>query len=232
MPATPQITLTATLLDLAGSVVAGGTLKFYLSGFFSASPEIPGTAMIGKSPILATANGSGVVTQLLWGNDVISPAETFYCIVCSDSEGNHVWTQNYQLSGGGSQNLSDLSPYNPPPPLPSGLRWIEVAIASDGTALFDASLGSSISTTFHIVLTRNTVATFINLVPGIPYFVLVEQDDTGGWTFDWPDNAGNAMLVNSDPNASSMQGFVGVTVTGQLDAGSMMSTGSGSSLPQ
>lgn len=226
MPVEPLITLKATLMDLAGNGIPGGTLQIYLAGYGSQTPEVPGTDVFGANNILCTADSEGDISQPLFGNDVITPAGTFYCMVCSDANGDVVWAQDYVLTGSGDQDLSGQDPYNPPPPVPVGGRVVEV-VSVGGVAMFDASLGSPISTLFHIVLTEHTTAVFPNLLPGVPYFMAIDQDNTGEWTFDWGEDVVGGMLVDPSPTGNSTQSFVGIANSEVVDRPSMIATSAG-----
>lgn len=230
MPAvTPGYTLTASLFDLVGTAVPGATLIATLCNFFLAEPAVPATCVLSEIVKEFKPNGAGVVTAILWGNGQIVPAGTFYMIQIIDSKKNIVWAQNYLLTGSGG-DLADITPYDPPPPIPSGNRVVEV-VSVGGVAVFDAALGSAISTLFHITLTEDVLfpnATFINLIPGVPYQVVIEQDGTGNWKFEWPDNVGGPIFpVNPAGDGMTTQSFVGISLARSLDPGSMVATGPG-----
>lgn len=53
---------------------------------------------------------NGTFSTPIWGNDVITPAGTYYTIALLDGQGNVVQCAQYQLTGSGTQDLSNLSP--------------------------------------------------------------------------------------------------------------------------
>lgn len=115
--ATPQITLTAQLGDLTGNADPRSKIRITLCGFGGLMPKVIGTAMLAKALYEQVQTGSSISIQI-WGNDVIKPDGTFYCIEIIDSKGVRVQAGNYQLTGSGTQDLSTLPQYLPPPPLP------------------------------------------------------------------------------------------------------------------
>lgn len=233
MPATPGFTLTGKLQNVIGANVLGARVRVTLCNFGLADPCVPGTSVMAEIEKVLAPDNTGAISQLFWGNDQLSPSGTFYLAEIIDSKQNIVWAQNFQFFGGGG-DLSTLVPFDPAPPLPSGSRVVEV-VSVAGIAVFDAALGSIISTLFHIVLHENITfpnASFLNLVPGVPYQVVIEQNATGNWDFQWPDNVGAPMYpVNPTPSSSTAQSFVGINGTSQLTGLSMMATGPGVYLP-
>lgn len=230
MPA-PAFTLTAKLQDIVGGIDTARKIVVTLCNFLPSDPVVAGTCILSEITKEVSPDNTGLVSQLFFGNDVIGPAGTFYCVQVYDSNDSVVWAQDFQFLGAAG-DLSTMTPYIPPPPVPLGNRELNV-VSVAGVAIFDAALGSSISLLFHIVLHENVNATFRNMIPGVPYQVIVEQDNTGGWTFDWPDNVGGPMVpVNPVATGITAQGFVGISDASQLEPGpSMMAIGPGVYLP-
>lgn len=112
MPLTPQITLNAKLQDISG-VSAGTTanpaiMRIALAGFGLTLPCIVGTSSlvrVGPKDYLDTGSGA---TATLWGNDVISPAGTYYAITLLDGDGNILQCGAYRFSGTETVDLSDV----------------------------------------------------------------------------------------------------------------------------
>ena len=50
----------------------------------------------------------------LFGNDVITPANTFYEVAILDANKDVVQAENYSLTGSGTFDLSSLAPITPP----------------------------------------------------------------------------------------------------------------------
>jgi hypothetical protein len=129
MPAaTPNITLTATLLDLSGNELGSATapcwLRIALCGFGAALPVIPGTANIGKVsswfvdyPYIG-APFTGATAIKLWGNDQIAPLnQTYYAISILDAQRNVLQTGMYQFTGTATIDLSNATQITPPAPV-------------------------------------------------------------------------------------------------------------------
>lgn len=234
MPASPQITVTGTLLDLFGSLVNDGVLVIQLCGY-GAVPRVSGTALVARTAPLEVDCPLGVFSFQLWGNDVITPAGTFYTIAVKDDNGNIVQMNAYQFTGAGTFDLSTLAPYDPPSPSianlnpvllnPTGLQTIAgsitiqgnltvtglinganpyITVAFSATPVFDCATG----TTFDMTLTGNvTSSTAINLTAGQQITFMIVQDGTGGRTFVWPANVKGAGIPDLTPNAVSVQSF-------------------------
>jgi len=140
MPLTPQITLTATLLDYSGAALGTAAtpayLRIALAGYRGVLPCVPGTAMVGKVtswpgdiPYVGTQ-----LTVPLWGNDVITPAGTWYSISVLDANKNVLQTAAYQFTGTQTIDLSNATPIVPNPPTPSTLQYLPCTGAVPGTA--------------------------------------------------------------------------------------------------
>lgn len=129
MPQTPQITLTATLDTLtggaAGSTANPAKLVVTLCNYDPHLPRIAGTAMVAAVVTIARADDASQVSIPLWGNDVITPAGTYYNISIVDGQGNIVQSDNYQLTGSGTIDLSALTPYVPSPFPPNAVTFAD-----------------------------------------------------------------------------------------------------------
>lgn len=105
MPATPNITLTATLDDTSGSADNGAGLRITLCNYGLAVPRVVGTAMLAKVKQLVISP-NGVFSLPLWANDQISPTGTFYEIAMLDDARNVVQAGMYRFTGAGTVDLS------------------------------------------------------------------------------------------------------------------------------
>lgn len=117
MPVTPQITLSAQLNSILGGSALGGFLRITLCGFGPVMPAVPGNGMIADAGVPQTVGpqgGSGPLTQLLWGNDVITPATTFYEVAVLDQNKNPIQCGNYLFTGTGTVDLSGAAQIVPP----------------------------------------------------------------------------------------------------------------------
>lgn len=112
MPPTP-ITITATLQSIAGAAAATGSkLRISLCGFGSEQPSIAGTSLLAQTYASQPSSGTPISFPL-YGNDVISPAGTFYCIRVEDAKGNTIAAADYIFTGSGSIDLSSAQPMSP-----------------------------------------------------------------------------------------------------------------------
>jgi hypothetical protein len=116
MPVTPGVTLTAnleTILAAGGAGVRlGGYLRITLCGFGPVLPRIPGVGMLANAgiPQFVGPQLSTALSQLLWGNDVITPAATFYEIAILDQDKNVIQTGLYQFANAaGAVDLSQAT---------------------------------------------------------------------------------------------------------------------------
>lgn len=139
MPATPNITLTATLDDLtgaaAGSIANPAKLRITLCGFGPVLPLITGTAMIAKAGPFAVYSTGAIISTLLWGNDQITPDGTYYTIEVLDGQDNVVQIGAYLLTGPPATiDLSNLIQIVPPYGFPIGdLAYLPCSGAVPGT---------------------------------------------------------------------------------------------------
>jgi hypothetical protein len=115
LPLTPAITLTATLDDLtgaaAGSLANPAKLRICLCGFGPTLPRISGTAMLAKVGPFDIFSTGGVISTLIWGNDVITPSGTYYSIEILDGEDNVVQCGAFEFLflNGATQDLSSAT---------------------------------------------------------------------------------------------------------------------------
>jgi hypothetical protein len=134
MPATPNITLTATLLDYSGNTIGTSAqpawLRIALCGFGGVLPAIAGTGNITKItswfvdiPFTGTA-----LSVKLWGNDQISPSGTYYAISLLDTQKNVLQTGIYQFTGTQTIDLSN-APQIVQPPVPQIFNLVTLATA-------------------------------------------------------------------------------------------------------
>jgi hypothetical protein len=116
----PAITLTATLLDVlgaaAGSVANPAKLRICLCGFGPVLPKIAGTGMLARVGPLDVFSSGATISTLIFGNDVILPAGTYYSIEILDGSDNVVQCGAYKLTGSGPQTLDGQTQIVPAPP--------------------------------------------------------------------------------------------------------------------
>jgi hypothetical protein len=130
---TPQITLTATLLDYQGNQIGTlanpARLRIALCGFGQVLPAIAGTANIARvsSWMLDIPYEGTQITVKLWGNDVISPSGTYYAISVIDPLGNVVQTGIYTFTGIETIDLSQ-APQVTQPQVPQAFSLVAKAL--------------------------------------------------------------------------------------------------------
>ena len=134
MPATPNITLTATLLDYSGNTIGTSAqpawLRIALCGFGGVLPAIAGTGNITKisSWFLDIPFTGTALSVKLWGNDQISPSGTYYAISVLDTQKNVLQTGIYQLYGTQTIDLS-MAPQIAQPPVAQIFNLVTLATA-------------------------------------------------------------------------------------------------------
>lgn len=113
MPSSPNITLTATLDSILGGAGLQGYLEITLCGFGIIPPRVAGTAMLSDASIPQVEGPASSFSIQLFGNDQITPGNTFYSIAVLDEFKNVIQAGIYQLTGSGTFDLSALSPIVP-----------------------------------------------------------------------------------------------------------------------
>lgn len=212
MSLSPQIALTITLKDFSGgeigSVSSPAYVRVALCNFGQFLPRIAGTTMIGDVaswPGDITYEGAPI-SLLLWGNDVITPAGTYYAISILDADKNVLQTAAYVFNGVITADLSTLSPMFPSysPTVMGG----SVIIPPSATPEFNCDLVNG-PITFDFTLTQNvTSSTLLAPFPGQIVNFIIAQNGTGGFTFVWPTNVLGPGTIAPGANAITIQSFV------------------------
>jgi hypothetical protein len=208
MPATPNITLTATLETIAGAA-AGSTanaakLRIALCGFGPSIPTIAGTAIIASTGPNAFYSTGTPISTLIYGNDQITPAGTFYSIEVLDGEDNVVQCDNYQLTGSGTQDLSNLTPMTPPAAQPGGYI---LAPAAAGALVMNAA-GSPGGLTVDVTLANNVTSSSLGGVFAGERVQFIIRQGASPKTWTWPANFVNPPLVNPAANSVSTSDWI------------------------
>jgi hypothetical protein len=108
---TPSAVITGNLQTLTGSADVGSVV-FTLVNYGNTVPRVVGTALLLQSSVTAQADGSGNFSVTLWGNDVITPANTYYEVDFRSDASTSVQVVPYSFSGAGG-SLNSLTPLNP-----------------------------------------------------------------------------------------------------------------------
>lgn len=153
MPLTPQITLTANLESIANATELGGYLRITLCGYGPQLPAVPGTCMVadaGVPQIFGPQVGATPISVLLWGNDVITPSNTFYEVSILDPNKNVIQSGMYTFTGSGTTDLSNAVQNVPPYGFPlGGLAYM--ACEASGGAVYTAP-GPAVAVAYNGVL--------------------------------------------------------------------------------
>lgn len=213
----PGITLTATLLDYSGSqlgsIAKPAYLRIALCGYGQMLPRVSGVGMIGKSvswPGDIPYTGSALNVKL-WGNDVLTPSNTYYSIAVLDENRNVIQSGLYQFSGTQTIDLSaapQVIPSVPPPPITPTVLAGSVTVPYSATPSFNCALVPAGLISFDITLAGNvTLSAVQNAQPGQIVTFYIAQDGIGGRTFAWPGSVKNASTPDPTPGAISVQCF-------------------------
>jgi hypothetical protein len=107
--ASPDVTLSGTLQDVSGNANAG-TVVITLVNFGDNPPLVSGTALFAPISITVKAASNGTWSTSLWGNDQISPSNTFYQVqVISAGAIIPAWSAGYVFDSG-TYDLSTQTP--------------------------------------------------------------------------------------------------------------------------
>jgi len=217
MPLTPQINLTITLDDLSGNQIGSSNIPAFvrvaLCNYGTFLPRVAGTTMIARVGPYDIPYPGAPLALALWGNDVITPAGTYYTISILDAQKNVLQTAAYVFNGTISADLSTISPtfpaYSPT------IIGDEVFIPFSATPQFTCNLLSDLIL-FNLVLTGNVTSSTC-LAPQAGQIVVfqIQQDATGGRSFTWPTNVKNPGIINPAANSTTVQAFI-ADATGNL----------------
>lgn len=116
MPITPGVTLTAATKTIMGNAALSGYLRITLCGYGPVLPSVPTVCMLANAGVPQWLGPAATFSQVLWGNDVIAPGNTFYEIALLDDDKNVIQAGIYQFTNtAGTVDLSSatqiLGPY-------------------------------------------------------------------------------------------------------------------------
>src|SRR5690348_9156708 len=100
------VNLTGTFYDVEGNLVSGGTVKATLRNYGGEIPRIAGTAIFDSISASATISNGTFTISNLYGNDVISPSNTYYDVEFPAPDGGTT-VKKYYLAGSGTFDLSN-----------------------------------------------------------------------------------------------------------------------------
>lgn len=147
MPTSPNYTLTGTIVTPSATPDLGYAL-LELKNFTNSFPIISGTAAIAETAIKAICNGSGHFSILVFGNDQITPSSTYYTITLFSADGSVSFPQDYLLTGGGSNDLTTLTPITITPLAPPQIPIIANPTSNQAISGFaiDLATASTVNT--------------------------------------------------------------------------------------
>jgi hypothetical protein len=139
-------TVTATLNTTGSAALQGNAfVRFKLRNFAGFVPRVAGTAVIAETQIDAFPNGSGLVSQLVWGNSDLTPSTTFYTIEFWD-QGRITSTGNYLVNA--NMDLGTSGQINTPPPPPGFTFVLQTNEVVNGSqTLLDLHAGPGVTLT-------------------------------------------------------------------------------------
>jgi hypothetical protein len=150
--AAPAITLSASLKAQDGTPIAG-FLRITLCGFGPVVPHVSDgmLADAGVPQVVGPQTAAGPLTQLIYGNDVITPNTTFYEVAILDENRNVVQSGNYLFTGAGTRNLYNSTQIVPPYGFFAGaLRYLACSGAVPGTVY--TAPGPPVAVTYNGIL--------------------------------------------------------------------------------
>lgn len=114
------VLVTATLNDPSGALLQGNAfVRFKLRNFAGFVPRVSGTSIVCETQIDAVPS-AGLISQALWGNNSISPANTFYTIEFWNG-GRITSSGNYVINGATALNTAAQANA---PQVPSGFLLV------------------------------------------------------------------------------------------------------------
>jgi hypothetical protein len=204
-------TITGTLQTILDEAVDQGIVEVALCGYGSRVPRINAQGLGARVTDDVDVGTDGTFTFDVAGNDQIAPQGTYYTVTVKDDNGDIVQVNAYQfLSTTPDYDLNLIDPYDPntpPPPLPPIINNLLLIVAYSPTAQFPGD----VFTSWQITLAGDCAPTFVSLVDGNLYTLIVKQDGTGGHQLTWPANVSNATMIDTDPNSTTIQAFVAVS---------------------
>ena len=115
-----MITLTGSFEALTGAGV--GYVIVSLINYGTNIPRLNDAGVI-VNPVYQTSPSSSFSVQL-WGNDAITPANTYYQVSFYGAGSTLIATEIYQLNGSGAFDLSTLTPITTTASVPLGLAAV------------------------------------------------------------------------------------------------------------
>lgn len=157
-------TVTGSIKNLSGGVVAAGTVTFTLTGFGEQLPRVLSSAIIAPFQVSVLTDGSGNFTVLLYGNDVIDPPGTLYGVELSGTGAAQIGPYLFNITGTGVD--LDTQPQATPfvPTVPTGI--LSTNNTWTGTNAFGAATTfNALVSLLGLVNRYNNIATVAGGIP-------------------------------------------------------------------
>ena len=198
-----QVTVNVTVNTIAGSAAAAAKVIVTLAGYGSQIPELVNGAILGQVKQSFIVPVSGQLSFQVWGNDVISPGGTFYCVQLLDPKGNVIAATNYLLVGGGALNLSALLPYDPT--RAQGIFYVATLNNQGPPGVAGGVAGAFSGRVVPAGLINNVNQVFT--VPGNPTTLLLYKngaklDETSDYTYVYTSPSLTTLTLNVAPGVS------------------------------
>ena len=206
--------VTGNLQNLTSGKIPQGVVIFELANIGTGNPlGILGTSLfpIIKQQIQSAPDGS--FTTQLWGNDVITPANTIYNVTYRDSFGNSVGPIQYIISGGAA-NLNNLLAINTtiPPVLLVGvapLGFQNLAVSTNFAVAFPGNF-------YRVTTGASTIVATLPTAIGIAgQTVVVKKVDAGAGTVVLTPSLAQTIDGLATFTLSAQQQFMGLESNGQ-----------------
>lgn len=202
--------VTGRLESVLNSEAVAGSVEVMLCGYGSRVPRINGEALVARitdDEIPVAEDGEFNFTVPF--NDEISPAGTYYAITIKDENGDVAQVNAYRFtSDKDSYDLNLIDPYDPnqpPPPLPPLITDLLLIVNAADDMVFPGDAFTTFKTTLSGDVTQPSIE---GMVAGNLYTFIIVQDGAGGYEFLWPADVHNAMMIDPDPNSTTIQTFV------------------------
>lgn len=116
----PGVTLSGKIQSITGANDAG-TVTITLQNYGGNPPLVSGSSQVAVVATVVQAAADGTWSTTLWGNDQLSPSNTYYTVIVTTSNQVKVWSAAYVINSG-TYDISNLQPLLSvtPTPTPSG----------------------------------------------------------------------------------------------------------------
>lgn len=202
--------VTGTVKGVVDAEILAATIDVSLCGY-AFVPRVQNSFLVGRATEkeIEVDGSTGAFQFTVPGNDTIIPAGTYYTVTVRDENGDVIQVNAYVFLGGSNYDLDNIDPYDPtqpPAPLPPQILNLLLVVPYDPNAQFPGDQFTS----WQITLAGDCSPSFVNLVNGNLYTIIILQDGAGHHAFNWPSNVHNASSVYPIPNGRTIQTFVAV----------------------